>query len=233
MSGQSSGGAVSGVGAVTTTAVLIGALGVAAASWVLAVHQMRGMDMGVNTNIGSFAFFAESWMSMMVAMMLPGAIPMLLRRHRNGLHVFTIPVFATQYITTWAVVGVVLYALYRPHGTVAAGVLVIAAGLYELTPVKRRFRLQCREATHSGWTFGFDCVGSSLGLMAIAVGLGVMSITWMACVAVIVSAQKLLPPKDIIDGPLAVAIVLLGIATLFEPSVIPGLVQNTTSMSMM
>ena len=146
---------------------------------------------------------------------------------------FAIPVFATQYITTWAVVGVVLYALYRPHGTVAAGVLVIAAGLYELTPVKRRFRLQCREATHSGWTFGFHCVGSSLGLMAIAVGLGVMSITWMVCVAVVVSAQKLLPPKVIIDRPLAVAIVVLGIATLFEPSVIPGLVQNTTSMSMM
>jgi hypothetical protein len=55
----------------------------------------------------------------------------------------------------------------------------------------------------------------------------------MACVAVIVSAQKLLPPKDIIDRPLAVAIVVLGIATLFEPSVIPGLVQKTTSMSMM
>jgi predicted metal-binding membrane protein len=232
ISGHPSVGAVSGVGAVTTAAVLVGTLGVAAACWVLAVHQMRGMDMGVNTNIGSFASFAGSWMSMMVAMMLPGAIPILLRRHRMSLHAFAIPVFVAQYITTWAVVGVVLYALYRPHGTVVAGLLVMAAGLYELTPVKRRLRVQCREATHSGWTFGLDCVGSSLGLMAIPVGLGMMSITWMACVAIVVSAQKLVPPKAIIDGALALTIVVLGLATLVEPSLIPGLIQNTPSMSM-
>jgi len=47
-------------GAVTTAAALIATLGAAAGFWVIAVDQMRGMDMGVATRLGSFAFFAAS-----------------------------------------------------------------------------------------------------------------------------------------------------------------------------
>lgn len=52
----------------------------AAASWLLAISQMNGMDMGVATGLGSFGFFLALWVSMMAAMMLPGAIPAMLRQ---------------------------------------------------------------------------------------------------------------------------------------------------------
>ena len=58
-----------------TGAALTATLGLGAASWVVAVRQMNGMDLGVATRLGSFAFFAALWVSMMAAMMLPGAAP--------------------------------------------------------------------------------------------------------------------------------------------------------------
>ena len=87
-------------------------------------------------------------------------------------------------------------ALYRPHGTVAAGAVVIAAGVYELTPLKQHFRRRCRESVRSGFQFGLCCVGSSIGLMLMLVALSVMSITWMAVITVLIVAQKLLPAKS-------------------------------------
>jgi hypothetical protein len=56
-----------------TTAALTATLGLAAASWVIVVRQMSGMDMGVTTQLGSFVSFLALWVSMMAAMMLPGA----------------------------------------------------------------------------------------------------------------------------------------------------------------
>ncbi len=57
------------------TAALTATLGLAAVSWVVAVWQMNGMDMGAATELGSFGFFAALWVSMMAAMMLPSAAP--------------------------------------------------------------------------------------------------------------------------------------------------------------
>jgi hypothetical protein len=57
----------------TAAATLPVTLGLAAACWVVSVWQMNGMDMGVATRLGSFAFFATLWVAMMAAMMLPGA----------------------------------------------------------------------------------------------------------------------------------------------------------------
>jgi predicted metal-binding membrane protein len=61
--------------------------------------------------------------------------------------------------------------------------------------------------------------------MLILVALGVMSVTWMSVIAVLVVAQKLLPPKAAIDVPLALVIVGLGILILSAPSSVPGLTQ--------
>ena len=170
---------------------------------------------------------------MMAAMMLPGAVPSLLRRTHASGRVLTAPLFAASYIAIWVVVGIAVYALYRPHGTVVAGVVVIAAGVYELTPIKRHFRLQCHKKARSGLVFGLDCVGSSTGLMAMLVVLGVMSVTWMAVIAAVVVAQKLLPATATIDVPLALAIVGLGIVVLAAPSSVPGLVPTTGQIPMM
>jgi predicted metal-binding membrane protein len=170
---------------------------------------------------------------MMAAMMLPGAIPAVLRRTRASGHLLTAPVFAAAYIAIWAMVGIAVYALYRPHGAVAAGVVVIAAGVYELTPIKRHFRRQCHENARSGLRFGLDCVGSSIGLMAMLVVVGVMSVTWMAVITVVVAAQKLLPARAIIDVPLALASVAVGIVILAAPSSIPGLLPSPGPKPMM
>ena len=139
--------------AVSATA-LTATLGLAAASWALTIRQMSGMDMGVATRLGSFAFFAGLWVLMMAAMMLPGAVPAVLRgAHASG-SVRAVPLFLGSYLAVWALVGVVVYALYRPHGTVAAGVIAIAAGIYELTPLKQHFRQRCHESFRSGFGFG-------------------------------------------------------------------------------
>jgi predicted metal-binding membrane protein len=206
----------------TTAAALAATLGLAAACWVIAVWQMTGMNMGTATQLGSFGFFIAVWVAMMAAMMLPGAAPALLRRARTG-GVRAVPAFAGSYLAVWALAGVAVYAAYRPHGTLAAGVVVLAAAVYEVTPLKRHFRRRCREATESGFTFGLCCAGSSLGLMAMLVALGAMSITWMAVIAVLVLAQKLLPAKPVIDLPVALAIAGLGVLIVITPSLVPGL----------
>ncbi|HEY5361044.1 MAG TPA: DUF2182 domain-containing protein [Streptosporangiaceae bacterium] len=209
--------------AATMAAALTATLGLAAACWVVAVRQMSGMDMGVATRLGPFAFFAAVWVAMMAAMMLPGAAPAVVRRARAGGGVRAVPLFVASYLAVWALVGVVVYALYRPHGPAAAGVLVIAAGVYELTPVKQHFRRRCQESAGSGLQFGLCCVGSSIGLMLVLVVLGVMSMAWMVVIAVVVLAQKLLPPKAALDVPLALAIIGLGIVIVIAPASVPGL----------
>ena len=212
-------GARTGTAAVALTATL----GLAAASWVVAVRQMSGMDMGVATRLGSFAFFVGLWVVMMAAMMLPGAAPAVAEARSCQRRCAPVPLFVGSYLAVWALVGVAVYALYRPHGSVAAGAVVIAAGVYELTPLKRHFRRRCRDSVRSGFEFGLCCVGSSIGLMLMLVALGVMSVTWMCVIAVLVLAQKLLPAKAAIDVPLALAIVGLGVLIVIAPSSVPGL----------
>ncbi len=205
-----------------TAAALTATLGLAAASWVVAVRQMDGMNMGVAAPLGPFAFFMTLWVAMMAAMMLPGAAPAVLRRaHARGVR--TVPLFVGSYLAVWTLVGVAVYALYRPHGSFAAGAVVIAAGIYELTPLKQDFRRRCRESAGSGFEFGLCCVGSSIGLMLMLVALSVMSVTWMSVVAVLVLAQKLRPATAAVDVPLALAIVGLGILIVIAPSSVPGL----------
>ena len=89
----------------------------------------------------------------------------------------------------------------------AAGVLALAA-LYQLTPLKRAFLLRCRSprrfldtswqntrpgALVMGLRNGGWCLGCSWALMAALFALGVMSLTWMALIAVLVALEKLGP----------------------------------------
>jgi predicted metal-binding membrane protein len=208
-----------------TAAVLTATLGLAAVAWVVAVREMSGMDMGVATELGSFGFFVAVWVSMMAAMMLPGAVPAVLKNARADGGVLAAPLFAGSYLVVWAVVGLAVFAVYEPHGSTSAGAFVIAAGVYELTPLKRYCRRRCRESVRSGLEFGLYCVGSSIGLMVLLVALGVMSVLWMVVVAVLIFAQKLLPPKASIDVVLALAIVGLGILIVVAPGAVPGLTQ--------
>jgi predicted metal-binding membrane protein len=186
-------------------------LAVAAACWLVALHQMRGMDMGTETELGSFAFFAGAWVPMMAAMMLPGIVPAVAR---TGQATRAAVWFPLSYLAVWIVAGVAVYAVYQPHTAAVAGALTIAAGIYELTPLKRECRRRCRSDVRSGFEFGLWCVGSSIGLMVMFVALGAMSVLWMSLAAAVVLAQKVLPLDNSIDVPIALAIVAVGIGTL-------------------
>jgi predicted metal-binding membrane protein len=210
-------------GRAAATPALIVTLGVAAACWVVAVRQMSGMDMGVATELGSFGFFLVLWVLMMAAMMLPGAVPAVLRRAHAGKQLRAAPLFVGSYLAVWTLVGLAVYALYRPHGSGAAGAVAIAAGVYEMTALKQHCRQRCRDSVGSGFEYGAYCIGSSIGLMLILVALSVMSIVWMSIIAVLVAAQKLLPAKAAIDVPLALAVIGLGVLIIIAPSSVPGL----------
>jgi predicted metal-binding membrane protein len=177
------------------TAAAAGAtLALAAAAWAIALRRMSGMDMGTATELGSPAAFAGVWAPMMAAMMLPGAVPAVVRRARAG--GMAAVGFTANYLAVWAAAGAAVYLLYRPHGDLAAAAVVIGAGLYELTPFKRHCRERCRDGLDSGLGYGSWCVGSSAGLMAILLALGAMNVLWMGVVTALVLVQKLLPPRS-------------------------------------
>ena len=178
-----------------TAAALTTTLGLAAVCWVVAIRQMRdGMDMGVATRLGSFEVLPRPVGGDDggddAAGHRPGGPAACSRRAATRGRSCA---FVGSYLAVWALVGVAVYALYRPHGTAAAGAIAIAAGVYELTPLKRRFRRRCQEADGSGVEHGLACVGSSIGLMLVLVAVSFMSIPWMAVIAAVVIAQKLLP----------------------------------------
>ena len=200
-------------------------IGLAAAGWIVTLQRMHGMDMGVATRLGSLSYFLSVWVPMMAAMMLPGTAPLVQRNVRVGGRLLDTPRYLAGYLVIWAGCGIAVYGVYRPHGTVAAGALTMAAGVYELTPMKRRFRQMCRDRVSSGLKLGLCCVGSSMGLMLLMAALGVMSLTWMSVVAAVVLAQKLLPPRAVVDVAVAVAVMALGAAVLTAPSSVPGLGQ--------
>jgi predicted metal-binding membrane protein len=160
-------------------------------------------------------------------MMLPGAVPAISRRAQASSRARALPLFVAAYLCVWTLIGVAVYALYRPHGSSVAGAFAIAAGLYELTPLKRHFRRRCREGNRSGFHFGANCVGSSIGLMLVLVAVSVMSVGWMAVITAVVLGQKLIPARAAIDVPLALAFIALGILIVIDPSSVPGITPST------
>lgn len=119
------------------------------------------------------------------------------------------PAFAASYVAVW--LALALLALQVPWmwcGAYAA----VAGGLYELTPVKRRFLTQCRSAP--GVRHGLACAGSSAGLMAAFFGLGLMSVSWMAAVAAVVFAEKVAPWGHRLAIPAGLALVGVGLTVI-------------------
>jgi predicted metal-binding membrane protein len=110
-----------------TAAALTATLGLAAASWVVAVRQMNGMAMGVATRLGSFASFVALWVPVMAAMMLPGAAPAVLRRAHASGRVRAVLLFVGSYLVVWTLVGVAVYTAGIVLGSLVG--LVVVLGL--------------------------------------------------------------------------------------------------------
>jgi predicted metal-binding membrane protein len=119
------------------------------------------------------------------------------------------PTFAIGYLAVWLVLA--LLALRVPWMSLGA-YATLAGGLYELTPVKRRFLERCR-ATH-GLRHGLDCAGSSAGLMVALFGLGLMSVWWMAAVAALVFAEKAAPFGQRLVLPAGLALIAVGLIVI-------------------
>jgi len=116
-------------------------------------------------------------------------------------------------------------ALGMDHPTATAGVL-IAAGVYQLAPVKDACLRRCRSPLdfivqhwHSGLTGAFRlgvehgayCIGCCIALMAVLVIAGGMGLVWVAAIALVVAAEKLLPRGRLVARIGGVALIALGI----------------------
>jgi predicted metal-binding membrane protein len=223
----------------TTILLVAGAV----AAWAVTAERMRGMDAGPGTDLGGLGWYLGIWVTMTAAMMLPSAAPAARQVARLGPRAPTV-LFVAGYLAVWTVYGLAAYGLYRlvtafdtgwvawdERGPYFAGAVIVAAGIYELTPLKRRCLRRCRIARHSGRALdsglahGMDCVTCSGGLMAVLFVLGVMSLFWMALVAVAIFAEKVLPHGSRLTGPLATVLVALGIWVGVSPASVPGLTQ--------
>jgi predicted metal-binding membrane protein len=158
--------------------------------------------------------------------------------------------FVAGYLVAWTFVGLVAYAIFElGHAVdpallgwdalgheIVAGV-VLAGALYQLTPLKAACLVHCRGpfmfllerwregragALRMGLVHGGWCVGCCWALMATLFALGVMSLGWMAFVAALMAAEKLVPHVST-HRLVAVVLLLLGVAILVDPSAVPGL----------
>jgi predicted metal-binding membrane protein len=222
----------------------------AAVAWAVTVERMRGMDEGPGTHLGGLGWYLGIWVTMMAAMMLPSAAPAAVRVARLARRAPTV-LFAAGYLLVWTGFGLGAYALYRlvtsfdtgwaawdEGGPYLTAALVLAAGLYELTPLKRRCLEGCRnpspdgDALRAGLRYGLECVGCSGGLMVVLFALGVMSLTWMAVIAGVIFAEKVFPRGLELSRVVAVALIALSVWVAISPSTVPGLTEPGESMHM-
>jgi predicted metal-binding membrane protein len=225
----------------------------AAVAWWSTVDRMRGMDAGPGTDLGAFGWFLGVWVVMMAAMMFPSVSPTVAlysRMTRDRLPLAPL-VFTSGYLLTWAGAGVLAYAIsdavggalgdtlaWNRGGRWLAGAVLIAAAVYELTPLKNVCLRHCRSplgyllghwrgglsgALDMGARHGAWCVGCCWGLMASLFALGVMSIAWMAFVAALIAAEKTLPWRRGVTFGTAAILVALGVLLIAAPDAIPGL----------
>ncbi len=163
-------------------------------TWIVTIDRMQGMDAGPGTSLGSLGWFMGVWATMMAAMMLPSVTPTTLafarvsgEHQRHGRVFVPTWVFITGYLAAWTAYGLVAYGVFRviqsahihalswhAQGPLIAGSAIVAAGLYQFSPLKRRCLRHCRSPMQSiradwypGWSgavrMGFEhgafCIG--------------------------------------------------------------------------
>jgi len=172
------------------------------------------------------------WWVMMIAMMVPSAAPMILlygrvaRHARNkgqmAEHALPTTIFVLGYLAAWFAFSVVVTAaqwalekaglvhqmLMWSTNTTLSGFLLVAAGIYQLTPWKTACLEHCRApagylASHwrdgrwgafrMGVTHGAYCLGCCWALMALLFTGGIMNLVWIAGLAIVVLIEKVIP----------------------------------------
>ncbi len=230
-------------------------LGVAALAWAGVIAYARDMGNGVGTMGMSLLEFMGMWSLMMTAMMLPAVAPVASlylrtivsdRPRRLGL-------FVGGYLIMWATVGFPAYIALRfvddrvADSTAAmrtiAVVVLAAAGIYQLTPLKAVCLRHCRsplgQLLHYGNIKGRGkdlkvalhhagfCLGCCWALMALFLAFGVMNLWAMLGLAVIVFAEKLLPHGETIGRLFGAAFVVLALLVASSPRVADAVVPSS------
>ena len=232
---------------------------VVAGSWAyllvgagMSMHEMDGMLMPMRMGpwtLGYGGLMLVMWSVMMAAMMLPSAAPMILlygtiarRRQEKGDQTAPAAAFALGYVAVWAAfsLGAVILqfglekaALVSPMmemtSTVLAGGVLIAAGVYQWTPLKQACLRQCRspleflmtewrEGTRGAFMMGVRhggyCLGCCWMLMLLLFVGGVMNLAWIAALALFVAIEKIAPAGHWIGRAAGVALITWGAASL-------------------
>jgi predicted metal-binding membrane protein len=214
------------------------------------------MAMGSPTMGLRAPLFLAIWVSMMVAMMFPTAAPMILtfhkvqagKRHRGEAFISTW-IFVAAYLLVWGLAGVAAYIGALAIETVAAhaalssataarigGIVLIAAGLYQLTPLKELCLSKCRTpitfimtswrdgaagALRMGLLHGGYCLGCCWLLFVILFPLGIMNIAAMAVITLVIFAEKTLPWGRPAARAVAAALIAYGFVVVTEPKFLP------------
>jgi predicted metal-binding membrane protein len=240
--------------------LIFGLVLLAAVAWAVTGDRMDGMDAGPGTDLGGLGFWVTAWVVMMAAMMFPSIAPMVVMHARiedgnrdrgRTAEAGTTALFVGGYLLTWAAAGLIGYAIiegvraleigflaWDSGGPYIAGAVIVAAGIYQLTPLKDVCLRRCRSpmaflltawrpgrigALQMGVEHGAWCVGCCWGLMAALFALGVMSIGWMVLVAALIAIEKLLPWKAVANRGIALLLIVLGIGVAFFADDVPGL----------
>jgi predicted metal-binding membrane protein len=230
----------------------------AAASWVILVLQSRttsGMGMGLTMGMGA-ALFLAIWVVMMIAMMFPTAAPMILvfawvklDRTSFGRAFGTTWIFIGAYLLIWTLFGGLSYLGANAASGLAqqipwimlnaariGGGILLLAGIYQLTPLKRVCLAKCRTpldfilpswregysgSFRMGLEHGIYCLGCNWLLFMLLFPLGMMNITAMALLTALIFAEKCFPLGPRIAQFAALALVLYGALVIVVPAALP------------
>jgi predicted metal-binding membrane protein len=207
-----------------TLVVGAGLLLVSVAAWAALLAMGDEMPMGAGLWIGA-------WTVMMAAMMLPSTSPLVLLYARQSTAMSS-ALLTAGYVAVWAGVGLAAYGidmrLPDPSNRVVGAVL-IAAGLYQLTPLKTACLTRCRNpadflvthwrrgrvgALRLGVEHGAYCVGCCWALMGLLIIAGSMSLAWVVAIALVVAGEKLLPAGQLLGRLGGVGLLVAGIVVV-------------------
>ncbi len=185
------------------------------------------------------------WWVMMMVMMLPSASPMILlfaavNRNQRAQDAPYVPtaVFAAGYVIVWGgfsllAAGVqrglesagILSAMMASTSALFGGIVLLAAGVYQLTPLKHVCLRHCRSPVHyiadhwrpgsfgamqMGIEHGVFCLGCCWTLMALLFVGGVMNLYWIAGLAVFVLLEKTIPAGHRLGAVTGLGLILWG-----------------------
>ncbi|MCA9691785.1 MAG: DUF2182 domain-containing protein [Myxococcales bacterium] len=196
------------------------------------------------------------WVVMMIGMMLPSAAPMILafasiRRERAPRGAaLACGLFLAGYLLVWTAYSAIAaggqWALFdagmldpatQRIAPLAGAFVLVAAGLFQLTPAKFACLSRCREPRSNvrrswrggplgpltmGLRHGLCCAGACSLLMVVLFAVGVMNLPWVLVLTVFVFAEKVLPWRRTVVWVGACACLLFGVATFVQSITLPN-----------